>query len=50
MGYWCSEEENCLLMILRLTQMNADLCGEGHAVVKYVFEGHDRGVNWAKGI
>lgn len=29
------------------TQMNADLFGGGDAVVKYVLEGHDRGVNWA---
>lgn len=34
-------------MILRLTQMNTDLFGEGDAVVKYVLECHDRGVNWA---
>ena len=27
--------------------MNADLFGGGDAVVKYVLEGHDRGVNWA---
>lgn len=47
MGYLCSEEENCLLMILRLTQMNTDLFGEGDAVVNYVLECHDRGVNWA---
>jgi coatomer protein complex subunit alpha (xenin) len=33
--------------ILRLTQMNADLFGGVDAVVKYVLEGHDRGVNWA---
>mmetsp|Transcript_18514 Transcript_18514/g.51859 ORF Transcript_18514/g.51859 Transcript_18514/m.51859 type:complete len:1226 (-) Transcript_18514:342-4019(-) len=32
---------------LRLPQMNADLFGGGDAVVKYVLEGHDRGVNWA---
>ena len=30
-----------------LAQMNADLFGGGDAVVKYVLEGHDRGVNWA---
>lgn len=30
-----------------LQQMNADLFGGGDAVVKYVLEGHDRGVNWA---
>lgn len=28
-------------------QMNTDLFGGGDAVVKYVLEGHDRGVNWA---
>lgn len=33
--------------ILRLTQMNTDLFGGGDSVVKYVLEGHDRGVNWA---
>ncbi|XP_024526944.1 coatomer subunit alpha-1 [Selaginella moellendorffii] len=33
--------------LLRLTQMNSDLFGGGDAVVKYVLEGHDRGVNWA---
>ncbi|KAK6932876.1 Coatomer, alpha subunit, C-terminal [Dillenia turbinata] len=33
--------------ILRLTQMNTDLFGGVDAVVKYVLEGHDRGVNWA---
>merc|ERR1719375_2906065 len=27
-------------------RMNADLFGGGDAVVKYVLEGHDRGVNW----
>lgn len=32
---------------LDLLQMNADLFGGGDAVVKYVLEGHDRGVNWA---
>lgn len=34
-------------MILRLTQMNTDIFGEGDAIVKYVLECHDRGVNWA---
>ena len=29
------------------SQMNSDLFGGGDAVVKYVLEGHDRGVNWA---
>ncbi|PUZ58521.1 hypothetical protein GQ55_5G515600 [Panicum hallii var. hallii] len=33
--------------IMRLTQMNTDLFGGIDAVVKYVLEGHDRGVNWA---
>ncbi|KAK4284774.1 hypothetical protein QN277_001557 [Acacia crassicarpa] len=33
--------------ILRLGQMNTDLFGGIDAVVKYVLEGHDRGVNWA---
>lgn len=32
---------------LRMPQMNADLFGGGDAIVKYVLEGHDRGVNWA---
>lgn len=31
----------------RLSQMNTDLFGGVDAVVKYVLEGHDRGVNWA---
>ncbi|GAA0140874.1 vesicle coat protein [Lithospermum erythrorhizon] len=33
--------------ILRLGQMNSDFFGGVDAVVKYVLEGHDRGVNWA---
>ncbi|KAI7731312.1 hypothetical protein M8C21_002588, partial [Ambrosia artemisiifolia] len=33
--------------ILGLGQMNADFFGGVDAVVKYVLEGHDRGVNWA---
>jgi WD40 repeat protein len=33
--------------IMRLAQMNTDLFGGVDAVVKYVLEGHDRGVNWA---
>ncbi|XP_050376939.1 coatomer subunit alpha-1-like [Argentina anserina] len=33
--------------ILRLSQMNTDLFGGVDVVVKYVLEGHDRGVNWA---
>lgn len=32
---------------MRLSQMNSDIFGGGDAVVKYVLEGHDRGVNWA---
>jgi WD40 repeat protein len=28
-------------------QVNAELFGTGDGVVKYVLEGHDRGVNWA---
>jgi WD40 repeat protein len=30
-----------------MQQMNNDLFGGGDAIVKYVLEGHDRGVNWA---
>ncbi|KAL8129264.1 hypothetical protein V2J09_018419 [Rumex salicifolius] len=33
--------------MMRLSQMNSDLFGGVDAVVKYVLEGHDRGVNWA---
>ncbi|KAJ0727667.1 putative transcription factor WD40-like family [Helianthus annuus] len=33
--------------ILQLSQMNTDVFGGVNAVVKYVLEGHDRGVNWA---
>nr|KJB77745.1 hypothetical protein B456_012G154500 [Gossypium raimondii] len=33
--------------ILRFSQMNSELFGGVDAVVKYVLEGHDRGVNWA---
>ena len=33
--------------LMQLGQMNSDLFGGGDAVVKYVLEGHDRGVNWA---
>ncbi|XP_074313237.1 coatomer subunit alpha-1-like [Silene latifolia] len=33
--------------ILGLSQMNTDLFGGIDTVVKYVLEGHDRGVNWA---
>ena len=32
---------------LRMPQMNNDLFGGGDTVVKYILEGHDRGVNWA---
>lgn len=35
------------LSVLPVFQMNSDLFGGGDAVVKYVLEGHDRGVNWA---
>lgn len=28
-------------------QVNAELFGGGDGIVKYVLEGHDRGVNWA---
>ncbi|KAK8940511.1 Coatomer subunit alpha-3 [Platanthera zijinensis] len=33
--------------VLRLSHLNSDLFGGIDAVVKYVLEGHDRGVNWA---
>ncbi|GAB2225108.1 hypothetical protein Droror1_Dr00005895 [Drosera rotundifolia] len=33
--------------LLRLSQMNSDLFGGVDVVIKYVLEGHDRGVNWA---
>ncbi|XP_073059477.1 coatomer subunit alpha-1-like [Primulina eburnea] len=33
--------------ILRLSQINKDFFGGVDSVVKYVLEGHDRGVNWA---
>ncbi|MED6124238.1 hypothetical protein PIB30_057184 [Stylosanthes scabra] len=33
--------------LMRLSQMNTDLFGGIDVVVKYVLEGHDRGVNWA---
>lgn len=33
--------------IARANQQQADLFGSTDAVVKYVLEGHDRGVNWA---
>lgn len=31
----------------RMPQMNNDLFGGGDTAVKYILEGHDRGVNWA---
>ncbi|CAE6000516.1 unnamed protein product [Arabidopsis arenosa] len=33
--------------LMRFSQMNSDLFGGVDAIVKYVLEGHDRGVNWA---
>jgi coatomer protein complex subunit alpha (xenin) len=39
-----------LLLLLQMNlqmQVNAELFGSGDGVVKYVLEGHDRGVNWA---
>ena len=30
-----------------MLQINSELFGGGDAVVKYVLEGHERGVNWA---
>lgn len=30
-----------------VSRVNSDLFGGTDAVVKYVLEGHDRGVNWA---
>jgi len=39
--------DNCGVGWLQGLQMNTDLFGGGDAVVKYVLEGHDRGVNWA---
>lgn len=39
--------KHVLTPMLALLQMNTDLFGGGDAVVKYVLEGHDRGVNWA---
>jgi len=32
---------------MRMPQMQSDLFGANEAIVKYVLEGHDRGVNWA---
>jgi len=37
---------NALQMNLQM-QVNAELFGGGDGIVKYVLEGHDRGVNWA---
>jgi coatomer protein complex subunit alpha (xenin) len=34
-------------MNLQMQGPGADLFGGGDGVVKYVLEGHDRGVNWA---
>ena len=39
--------DKCATGWLQGLQMNTDLFGGGDAVVKYVLEGHDRGVNWA---
>ncbi|KAL0487441.1 COPI alpha [Acrasis kona] len=33
--------------LLKMSQLNQDLFGTGDAMVKYILEGHDRGVNWA---
>ena len=50
---WQAEDHRgCLFLDNQLTpvscvQMNTDLFGGGDAIVKYVLEGHDRGVNWA---
>eukprot|EP00201_Polytomella_parva_P004063 CAMPEP_0175079292 /NCGR_PEP_ID=MMETSP0052_2-20121109/24734_1 /TAXON_ID=51329 ORGANISM="Polytomella parva, Strain SAG 63-3" /NCGR_SAMPLE_ID=MMETSP0052_2 /ASSEMBLY_ACC=CAM_ASM_000194 /LENGTH=1320 /DNA_ID=CAMNT_0016349591 /DNA_START=62 /DNA_END=4023 /DNA_ORIENTATION=+ len=41
-----SSDESLRIPQLQL-QMNADLFGGGDAIVKYVLESHDRGVNWA---
>lgn len=32
---------------MKLSQMGSDIFGGGDVAVKYVLEGHDRGVNWA---
>lgn len=32
---------------MKMSQLNQDLFGTGDAMVKYILEGHDRGVNWA---
>jgi len=32
---------------MRAAQANAELFGSGDVAVKYILEGHDRGVNWA---
>lgn len=51
-----SQQINCIPVLLAqgkqadakcVLQINTDLFGGGDAVVKYVLEGHDRGVNWA---
>lgn len=36
-----------VMRLSQLSQMNTDFFGGVDAVVKYVLEGHDRGVNWA---
>jgi WD40 repeat protein len=37
----------CAVQMNLQMQVNAELFGGGDGVVKYVLEGHDRGVNWA---
>jgi WD40 repeat protein len=37
----------CVVQMNLQMQVNAELFGGGDGVVKYVLEGHDRGVNWA---
>jgi coatomer protein complex subunit alpha (xenin) len=32
---------------IKLTQLNNDLFGNNDVMVKYILEGHERGVNWA---
>ena len=49
-AFWaqsCRAEDGCRKEEFCLAQVNADLFGSGDALVKYVLEGHDRGVNWA---
>jgi len=33
--------------ILKMSQLNQDLFGTNDVMVKYLLEGHERGVNWA---